>query len=72
MAQYQQIEFIIDRFGNIVERVLNGQGPNCLDWTADLEAELGTVEQRQLLPEYHQQPVALYEETLQQNVQGQS
>ncbi|HAN45221.1 MAG TPA: hypothetical protein DCQ32_01555 [Cyanobacteria bacterium UBA8156] len=54
MAEYQRIEYTIDRNGKITERVLGGQGTNCLATTAAIEADLGTVTHRELLPEYYE------------------
>jgi hypothetical protein len=48
-----QIEYLIRPDGTIVERVIGGDGINCLTNTAIIEAELGAVIQRELLPEYH-------------------
>ncbi|NJK60570.1 MAG: DUF2997 domain-containing protein [Oscillatoriales cyanobacterium SM2_1_8] len=59
MAEYQRIEYTIDRSGKITERVLGGQGTNCLAATAAIEADLGTVTQRELLPEYYETPEVL-------------
>jgi len=57
MAEYQQVEYIIDKDGNVVERVLNVKGKGCLDLTEEIEKALGTVQKRELLPEYDQAPV---------------
>ncbi|MFS8859537.1 DUF2997 domain-containing protein [Synechococcus sp. H65.1] len=65
MAEYQQVEYIIDKDGNVIERVLNVKGKGCLDLTEEIERALGTVQKRELLPEYDQAPV------IEQNVQRQ-
>ncbi|MFS8878412.1 DUF2997 domain-containing protein [Synechococcus sp. H55.11] len=57
MAEYQQVEYIIDKDGNVIERVLNVKGKGCLDLTEEIERALGTVQKRELLPEYDQAPV---------------
>ncbi len=63
MAEYQRIEYTIDRNGKITERVLGGQGTNCLAATAAIEADLGTVTHRELLPEYYETPELLTVDT---------
>jgi hypothetical protein len=52
MAEYQKIEYLIGKDGKISETVLNGQGESCTLATAELEAALGNIEARKLLPEY--------------------
>jgi Protein of unknown function (DUF2997) len=52
MAEYQKIEFRIGQDGKVTEKVLNGTGESCTLATADLEASLGEIESRDLLPEY--------------------
>lgn len=52
MAEYQKIEFRIAQDGKVTEKVLNGMGESCTLATADLEASLGDIESRDLLPEY--------------------
>jgi Protein of unknown function (DUF2997) len=52
MAEYQKIEFLIGKDGKVTEKVLNGSGETCTLATADLEASLGEIESRDLLPEY--------------------
>jgi Protein of unknown function (DUF2997) len=54
MAEYQKIEYRIGKDGKIIETVLNGSGPNCLAATAAIEAELGPIQSREFLPEYHE------------------
>jgi len=56
MAEYQQVEYTIDKQGNLIERVLNVKGKGCLDLTEEIEKALGVVEKRELLPEYNQVP----------------
>ncbi|MCJ2544048.1 DUF2997 domain-containing protein [Thermostichus vulcanus] len=54
MSEYVKVEYRIDQNGQITETVLNGSGPSCTLTTAELESALGSVEKRELLPEYHQ------------------
>ncbi|NJL98670.1 MAG: DUF2997 domain-containing protein [Synechococcaceae cyanobacterium RM1_1_27] len=58
MSSYQKIEYRIGTDGQIHETVLNGEGSSCTLATAGIEAELGTVLQRELLPEYQNQAEA--------------
>lgn len=67
MAEYQQVEYIIDKDGNVIERVLNVKGKGCLELTEEIERALGTVQKRELLPEYDQVPVI--EEYVQRQVE---
>ncbi|MBD1844465.1 DUF2997 domain-containing protein [Cyanobacteria bacterium FACHB-63] len=53
MANYQQIEYRIGKDGKVTEMVLNGSGESCTLATEDLERSLGSIEERELLPEYH-------------------
>jgi len=53
MSAYQRIEYRIGKDGQIIQLVLDGQGQQCLELTAQLEANLGKVETRELLPAYH-------------------
>lgn len=53
MADYQQIEYRIGKDGKVTETVLNGAGESCTLATEDLERSLGSIESRDLLPEYH-------------------
>ncbi len=53
MAEYQKIEYRISKDGKITETVIDGSGETCTLATQDLEASLGTVESRELLPEYY-------------------
>ena len=54
MAEYQKIEYRIDKDGKISEKVIDGSGSSCVDATKDVEAALGKVDERELLPEYYQ------------------
>lgn len=45
--------FEIDADGNFDIDVLNGDGKNCRQFTAELEQALGTVTNRELKPEFH-------------------
>lgn len=53
MADYQQIEYRIGKDGKVIETVLNASGTQCTLATAGLEQSLGTVESRELLPQYY-------------------
>jgi hypothetical protein len=53
MAEYQKIEYRIGKDGKVTETVINGNGETCTLATQDLEASLGKVELRELLPEYY-------------------
>ena len=53
MAEYQKIEYRIGKDGKVTETVINGNGETCTLATEDIEASLGKVESRELLPEYH-------------------
>lgn len=53
MAEYQKIEYRINREGKIIETVLNATGTSCKSATAAIEQALGNVESRELLPEYY-------------------
>ncbi len=53
MATYQQIEYRIGKDGKVTETVLNGAGESCTLATEALEQSLGSIEFRDLLPEYH-------------------
>jgi len=54
MAEYQRIEYRIGKDGRITETVIDGVGAGCVAATATIETALGTVESRELLPEYEQ------------------
>jgi Protein of unknown function (DUF2997) len=53
MAEYQKIEYRINREGKIIETVLNATGSSCTAATAAIEQALGHVESRDFLPEYY-------------------
>ncbi|WP_310484411.1 DUF2997 domain-containing protein [Chamaesiphon sp. VAR_48_metabat_403] len=53
MAEYQKIEYRIGKDGKVTETVINGSGETCTLATQDIEASLGKVESREILPEYH-------------------
>jgi Protein of unknown function (DUF2997) len=55
MAQYRKIEYIISKDGKVTERVIDGAGKECVDNTAEIEANLGKVKKRDLLPEYYEE-----------------
>ena len=52
MAEYQRIEYRINKEGKIIEKVLNATGSNCIETTKHIETvllhphggELGTFE----------------------------
>ncbi len=54
MAEYQKIEYRIGKDGKISEKVIDGSGSSCINTTQDVEAALGKVDARELLPEYYQ------------------
>ncbi len=54
MPEYVKIEYRIGKNGQVIETVLNGSGSSCTLATKELEAALGTVQERKLLPEFHQ------------------
>lgn len=70
MAEYQRIEYRIGKDGKITETVLGGVGSSCTSMTETLEVALGSVEQRELLPEYYDEAEAIASETLQTHEQG--
>ena len=70
MTEYQRIEYRIGKDGKITETVLDGSGPSCTSTTETLEAALGDIEQRELLPEYYEEGEALAIATLQTKQQG--
>ena len=67
MAEYQRIEYRIGKDGTISETVTDGLGPSCTDATQDLEAALGTVEQREFKPEYYDGDEAIASIQMQSN-----
>jgi len=54
MAEYQKVEYRIGKDGKISEKVIDASGSSCVDATQDIEAALGKVDDRELLPEYYQ------------------
>ena len=54
MSEYQKIEYLIDKDGKITERVIDGNSNTCLGTTSAIEASLGQVTNRELLPEYYE------------------
>jgi hypothetical protein len=54
MSEYQRIEYHIAKDGKITEKVINGQGENCIKMTEDIENTLGKIEKQELLPEYYE------------------
>ncbi|MBD2189947.1 DUF2997 domain-containing protein [Pseudanabaena mucicola] len=55
MSQYQRIEYLIGKDGKIVERAIDMSGSECVAITAIIEADLGKVVTRELLPSYYEQ-----------------
>lgn len=51
MAKYLKIAYLIAPDGKVTEQVLNGDGNDCIENTAAIEAAMGEVEDRQLLSE---------------------
>jgi len=49
----KQIEFTIDKDGNVEINVVNIDGSDCINETKDLEAKLGIVLQKDKKPEYY-------------------
>ena len=56
MSQYQRIEYLIGKDGKIVERAIDISGSECVAITAEIEANLGKVETRELLSNYYDIP----------------
>lgn len=61
MSEYQKIEYLIGKDGKITEKVIGGSGETCVSTTSGVEAALGSVENRELLPEYYEDSVTLEE-----------
>nr|MBN1229715.1 DUF2997 domain-containing protein [Anaerolineae bacterium] len=55
MSGKQKIEFVIKPDGTVEESVSGVTGPSCETLTEALERALGTIEQREHLPEYFNQ-----------------
>lgn len=53
----KKMRILIKKDGKTEIRVEGGQGDNCLSFTKAVEQALGTVEQRELCPEYYEEPV---------------
>ena len=51
----QEMEITISPTGEVKIQVKGVHGASCVDLTKGLEAELGTVEDRQLTAEYYEQ-----------------
>jgi Protein of unknown function (DUF2997) len=67
MAEYQRIEYRIDRDGKVVETVLGGTGESCVNATEGIEAALGAIADREYLPEYYATEAVLATATVQQS-----
>lgn len=63
MSEYQKIEYLIGKDGKITERVIDANGNTCLGTTSAIEAALGQVTNRELLPEYYETNDNLITET---------
>ena len=70
MAEYQQIEYRIGKDGKVTERVINASGSSCTATTSPLEQALGSIEARELLPEYYEGDENLVSESHQSLQQG--
>ena len=57
MAGKREIEFTIDKDGNVSIDVKDGDGPDCLEETRDIEEKLGIVASRKKKPEFYQKRV---------------
>jgi len=49
----KEIEFFIDRHGNVKIDVKTGEGPSCLKETEDLEKKLGEVISKEKKPSFY-------------------
>jgi len=54
MAEYRKVEYRIGKDGKITEKVIDGTGESCTETTEKIEKDLGTIEARELLPEYYE------------------
>ena len=54
MAEYRKVEYRIGKDGKITEKVIGATGENCTETTEKIEKDLGTIEERELLPEYYE------------------
>jgi hypothetical protein len=61
MSEYQKIEYLIGKDGKVTERVISGSGEACVSSTSGVEAALGEVENRELLPEYYEESLPIEE-----------
>ena len=57
MAEKSEIEFTIDKNGNIAFEVKGLKGPQCLKETEEIEKALGKVVNREKTSEYYQTDV---------------
>lgn len=51
--EYQTIDIKIDNSGKVFLEVSGAKGKQCLAFTKDLEKTIGTVEKRDLKPEFN-------------------
>ena len=54
MAEYRKVEYRIGKDGKITEKVIGATGENCTETTKKIEKDLGTIAERELLPEYYE------------------
>ena len=54
MAEYQKVEYRIEKDGKITEEVINVSGSSCIETSLGVEKALGEVESQELLPEYYE------------------
>jgi hypothetical protein len=55
--EMKELEITIDKTGRVQVAVRGVQGESCLDLTKNIENAVGTVEEREYLAEYYEQPV---------------
>jgi hypothetical protein len=63
MADYQKIEYRINKDGKVIETVLDAAGSSCTTATSAIEQALGQVESQELLPAYYEGEQVSLEET---------
>jgi hypothetical protein len=67
MAEYQRIEYRINKAGKVVETVLDAAGASCTAATSAIEQALGQVESQEFLPAYYEGEEVVLEETQSSN-----
>ena len=55
--EMQEVEITIDKEGRVQLKVNGAHGQDCLALTRDLENSLGTVQEREYLPEFYEESV---------------